>query len=276
MRRPLIVLVLGINFAFGGIAQAQLPPPNGPLCGDSVGGTAVDCFGAGNGTAPGSAGGGTATGAAVVYVPYPRLSQRPDGQQCVEIGYYPQGGPVPDDRAPSEVPSPDRIPGAGGFNNLYEDYPPCPPVEGQPAAQDTPAQFAARFWERVPLPVPRPYIAPGWAITGKLAYLETRGETTKVYRADTPFGPLEINATGTYVVDWGDGEQSGPHSFEGKAWPEGEITHDYVWARTYDIAVTERWVARWSLGGQSGILRQLATRGSIDDFPARQIQAVIR
>jgi hypothetical protein len=95
------------------------------------------------------------------------------------------------------------------------------------------------------------------------------------YTNSTPFGPLEIVATGAYYVDWGDGESSGPHSFEGKPWPDGEITHDYVWARTYDIVVTERWTATWHLGGQSGVLRELRTSGTIDDFPARQIQAVI-
>jgi hypothetical protein len=136
--------------------------------------------------------------------------------------------------------------------------------------------IAIRYWEEIPLPTPRPYIAPGWAITGKLAYLETNGELRHTYTNNTPFGPLEIVATGAYYVDWGDGESSGPHSYEGKPWPDGEITHEYIWAGTYNIVVTERWTATWSLGGQSGVLRELRTTGEIDNFPARQIQAVLR
>lgn len=209
-------------------------------------------------------------------MPYPRLVRGENGDQCVETGYYRAGSPVPSDVAPPEVPRADRVPGDDPFSIYYEEYPPCPAREGEQPQPRSPAEWAARFWEEVLLPAPMPYIAPGWAITGKLAYLETRGETTKAYRAETPFGPLVIDATGTYYVDWGDGEQSGPHSREGRPWPEGEITHDYVWARTYDITVTQRWVATWSVGGDRGTLRQLATSGTIDDFPAREIQAVVR
>jgi hypothetical protein len=178
--------------------------------------------------------------------------------------------------APGVVPDPNNVGGSGNYSNFYQDYPPCPLEPGTPAMLDTPQAFAARFWETVPLPRPQPYIAPGWAITGKLAYLETRGRTTQTYtNADTPFGTLEIVATGRYYVDWGDGETSGPHSAEGKPWPEGEITHDYVWARTYDIVVTQRWTATWRFGSNTGVLRELRTTGRIDDFPARQIQAVV-
>jgi hypothetical protein len=136
--------------------------------------------------------------------------------------------------------------------------------------------IAVHYWEEIPLPTPHPHIAPGWAITGKLAYLETGGELQHTYTNSTPFGPLVISATGAYYVDWGDGESSGPHGHEGKPWPDGDITHEYIWAGTYNIVVTERWTATWSLGGQSGVLRELRTTGEIDNFPAREIQAVIR
>jgi hypothetical protein len=43
-----------------------------------------------------------------------------------------------------------------------------------------------------------------------LAYLETRGTTEHTYlEPNTPFGPLEITAKGTYYVDWGDGTHTG-------------------------------------------------------------------
>ncbi|MCA1704708.1 MAG: hypothetical protein LC808_16165 [Actinobacteria bacterium] len=127
----------------------------------------------------------------------------------------------------------------------------------------------------MPLPRPEPSIAPGRAITGKLAFLETRGEISHIYTNDTAFGPLILNATGSYTVNWGDGETSGPHSFEGKPWPDGRITHDYLNVGFYDIVVTERWTATWQFGGESGVLRTLQTTGRIEDFPVEQLQAVI-
>ena len=134
---------------------------------------------------------------------------------------------------------------------------------------------AMRYWEQVPLPKPAPSIAPGRAITGKLAYLETRGEIARTYTSSTIFGQLTIVASGSYIVNWGDGSTSGPHAFEGTPWPNGRINHDYLHVGSYDIVVTERWTARWSLGGGTGILRTLQTTGRIDNFPVEQIQAVI-
>ena len=200
------------------------------------------------------------------YVPFTRIVTGPDGRPCTTTGFR-------------EVTDPSI--GEGLFRlpeqevgNILGVYPPCPESPADPARD--PATIASRYWEDIPLPHPRPSIAPGWAITGKLAYLETNGQTRYVYTNSTPVGPLEIVATGVYYVDWGDGETTGPHSREGRPWPEGEITHDYIWARTYDIVVEERWTATWSLGGRSGTLRELRTTGRIDDFLAREIQAVVR
>ncbi len=134
---------------------------------------------------------------------------------------------------------------------------------------------AARYWEQIPLPKPQPAIAPGRAITGKLAYLETKGELTHTYTNNTLFGPLEIVARGGYTVDWGDATTTGPHPFEGKAWPDGRITHDYLNIGKYDVVVTEKWTATWRLAGESGVLRTLQTTGRIDAFPVQQIQAVV-
>jgi len=134
---------------------------------------------------------------------------------------------------------------------------------------------AARYWERIPLPKPQPAIAPGRAITGKLAYLETKGELSYTYTNNSIFGPVEIVAKGSYMVDWGDGETSGPYSFEGQPWPDGQITHEYIDVGTYDVVVTESWTATWKLGGESGTLRTLQTTGRIDNFPVQQIQAVV-
>jgi hypothetical protein len=182
--------------------------------------------------------------------------------------------------APTQQPTPDASAGSGGYNNVYQEYPPCPEqprAPGEPEPAVTRAMVAARAWEqRVVLPRPSPRIAPGRAITGKLAYLETQGQTTHVHTEDTMFGPLRIQATGSYRVSWGDGSQTGPHSHEGAPWPDGHITHEYRDIGTYDIVVTQHWTAEWSLGGERGLLRTLQTSGRITAFPVEQIQAVVR
>lgn len=135
---------------------------------------------------------------------------------------------------------------------------------------------AARFWEQIPLPRPHPAIAPGRAITGKLAYLETNGELSRTYTTNTEaFGLLRIIATGRYEVNWGDGITTTGYRSEGQGWPNGNITHNYMNVGSYDIVVTEFWQADWQLDGETGRLRSLQTTGRIDDFPVEQIQAVI-
>lgn len=161
---------------------------------------------------------------------------------------------------------------AGTFDPL-KNYPACTPATG--AATRSPAQIAAVAWQQVPLPTPNPRIAPGRAIVGKDAFLETGGHLHLTHTEQTPIGELRIDAIGRYDVDWGDGEKTGPYSVEGKPWPDGEIKHDYQWAGTYDVIITERWTATWTLGGDGGSLLGGQTTGRIDDFPVQQIQAVI-
>jgi hypothetical protein len=212
-------------------------------------------------------------------VPYNRLSTGPDGKPCATTGYVEEGTTPPDERLLVDPnPRETNIPIYGSDLAILENYPPCPaaPVQpGQPAPVETAAMIAARYWEQIPLPKPGPQIAPGRAITGKLSYLETNGETSHVYTNNTLVGPLQIHATGTYTIDWGDGTTTGPHSFEGKPWPDGQITHDYLKIGNYNVVVTEKWTATWGLGGEAGTLRTLQTVGRIDNFPVQQIQAVI-
>jgi hypothetical protein len=239
-------------------------------CNGGRGGGSVRCP-YGNDT-PAQAGGPAATHASsapsnVRWEPTPRLADLADGTVCSRMEYR----PVPADSPEPEFPwDPSTVTVSHAGVPAY----PCPAAPRSP--QDTAIAVAMRAWEEVPLPVPKPQIAPGRAITGKWAYLETRGQTRFEFQKVTEVGTLHIRAMGAYSVDWGDGEKSGPHTVEGKPWPEGEIRHDYLWVGSYDVVVTERWTATWQLGPWSGTLRSLQTAGRIDDFPVQQIQAVIR
>lgn len=251
-------------------------------CGNTPGGGYVTCLVDANGnvvqiivtSAPAkistSAGGGSS---GVKYVPYDRVVVLPDGGFCVTTGYH-EEGVTPVDGTDS---APGAHPGGNGFNNKY-DLAPCsasPGVVGGTAPVVSVEIIATHYWQQIPLPIPAPSIAPGRAITGKTAYLETRGETNHAYTNDTFVGPLNIVAHGTYMVDWGDGTTTGPYRIEGAPWPNGQITHDYVQVGSYNVIVTENWTATWTLDGGSGVLQTLQTSGRIDNFPVQQIQAVI-
>jgi hypothetical protein len=264
-----------------GLVYTDLAPSAalGQACGVSDSGTAIDCGGEKttvvplNQTPTNRGSSSRSSTPAKKYLPYDRLTTGPDGEPCMTTGYY-EEGTSPTDGVSANPANPQPF----IYTNLADSYPPCPQAPRQasdPAPVETPRMVAARFWEQVPLPKPAPSIAPGRAITGKLAYLETNGEITHTYTNDTTFGPLHIVAKGSYSVDWGDGETTGPYDIEGRPWPNGEITHDYVNIGVYDVVVTEKWTATWRLGGQSGVLRTLQTTGTIGDFPVEQLQAVI-
>lgn len=135
--------------------------------------------------------------------------------------------------------------------------------------------IARRYLEQIPFPQPHPSIAPGRAITGKHAYLETNGDLVRTYINNTVLGTLSIVAHGAYTVDWGDGQTTGPYGFEGRPWPDGRILHDYMNVGTYNVVVTERWTAEWQLANETGVIRTIQTVGTISNFPVQQIQAVV-
>jgi len=168
-------------------------------------------------------------------------------------------GPAPEPRRPGETREEAR-----------ERRRPIPPPI-------SPQEIVERTIVNVQLPEPRPRIAPGHAITGLRAYLETGSATT--HRFDpirTVLGPLSISATSTYTVDWGDGTTTGPHETSGGAYPDGDITHVYQRTATVDVTVTQHWTAQWSLAGQSGTVTGLVSSGTIEDFRIREVQAVRR
>jgi hypothetical protein len=253
-----------------------------PLCTRGIDGSYLVCEGSASAGTGGSSSivrnvGATLSGSGTTtrYLPYNRLVTGANGEPCIMTGYY-EEGTSPNDAAITD-PVTQNVQDIHNLPPL--EYPPCPVqprAPGEPAPVETPAMIAMRYWEQVPLPKPAPHIAPGRAITGKVAYLETHGEVARTYTNPTTiYGQLVIVASGSYEVDWGDGTKTGPHAFEGRAWPDGGITHVYTDVGSYDILVTEKWTATWSLGGERGLLRTLATSGRIDDFPVEQVQAVI-
>jgi hypothetical protein len=148
-----------------------------------------------------------------------------------------------------------------------------------PPAPASPQAYAVRFWQTIPLPVPKPTIPPGYAVTGKPAYLVTHGTTSPpTYAENTPLGQLTVQATGAYYVDWGDAagpEWDGPYVSEGQPYPNGNIAHTYDYAGTYTVTVEELWSATWRLAGAAGTLTGLHTVAQIPGFQVQQLQAVI-
>ena len=155
--------------------------------------------------------------------------------------------------------------------------PPAAPHTPAPAA--SPVAYAVQFWRTIPLPVPKPEIPPGYAITGKTSYLVTHGTTSPpAYVDQTPLGQLTISAGGQYLVDWGDSSPpvwDGPYATEGQPWPDGRITHTYDVVGSYTVTVEEEWTAVWHLAGVTGTLTGLRTTATIPDFRVEQLQAVI-
>lgn len=150
------------------------------------------------------------------------------------------------------------------------------PALGPAPPPVSPAVIAQRFFDTIPLPAPHPSVPPGYAITGLPAYLVTGGDLTpSPYEKQTALGPLEVRADGTYEVNWGDGSQTGPYSAEGRAYPNGNISHTYDNVGTYTVTVTVTWTATWQLGGANGTLGGLHTAATIAGFRVRQVQAVI-
>ena len=157
------------------------------------------------------------------------------------------------------------------------EWPPCPTAK-TPGGGPAPAAVAAQFWSNEgqnPLLRPAPRIRPGYAVTGKTAYLETGGAVTQLFTDPTGAGALQIQAGGQFWVDWGDGTPlQGPYDSVGRPYPNGTITH--VWSDTgsYTVTVYEKWVATWSLAGQSGTLVGLRTVGQIPGFPVKELVSV--
>jgi hypothetical protein len=150
-------------------------------------------------------------------------------------------------------------------------------MPGCPSLQPTPRAVAWSFVRAAAPPRSEPAIAPGYAITGKKAYLETHGKTSDPRTFDTVLGPLTITFDAVnYTIDWGDasGLDRGPFPLPGQPFPDGKATHTYTSARPVDVVMKTAWSANWSVAGESGRLDGLTRTERIDAFDVRQLQAV--
>jgi len=265
MRRLGALVTLGflVTLVFAGTSGAD---PGG-ACFRGRFGTTVDCGGGYVISSPGDPGPGPATGHSAGGTPAkpPVLAEYvangPNGP-CLALG---PANPVPNATVVSWLAT--------------VHFPPCPTAGHPPGPPVDPVTLAVQFWRTIPLPVPRPSIPPGYAVTGKPAYLVTGGTVDPApFLRSTPLGRLVIRATGSYEVSWGDGAApvwNGPYTTDGLPWPSGFIVHTYQLAGTVSVTVREDWIATWSLAGATGTLTGLHTEATIEGFGVEQLQAVL-
>lgn len=140
----------------------------------------------------------------------------------------------------------------------------------------SPAAAAAIAWERlVRLERPELRIQPGEAIAGKAAFLEIGGSRTGQWRFEEFGFAIDLSATSTYDIDWGDGNTSRGVASNGGPWPNGDVRHVYTRAGSYTVTVVQRWTATYAIDGTGGTVPgALQTESRLIDFPVTEVQAV--
>ena len=148
-------------------------------------------------------------------------------------------------------------------------------LPGCPSTVVSPEQVAYSFVREVGAPDPRPEIAPGHAITGKKAYLETPGSVETTVQRPTLLGPLVlVFRPTTFTVDWGDGSGTDTFTAPGRPYPSGTATHVFTDTGRYDVVVRQRWAVSWSLAGGGGTLGVTGAPSDIPQFEARELEAI--
>jgi len=151
---------------------------------------------------------------------------------------------------------------------------PATPTGGAAPAPPPPDVLARDFWDVRLLPHPTLKIDPDYAVTGKRVYLQIQSDRTRHFDVADPLGPaIGIDATSTYLIDWGDGTTDTATS-NGGPWPDGDVSHVYTTANpAQTIKVAQQWTATWRAGDQQGALDNLRTDGSLT-FRVVEVQAV--
>lgn len=156
---------------------------------------------------------------------------------------------------------------------LLQTYPWCP---GVAPTTLSPAMAAALAWQQlVRLQPPTVRIQPGKAIAGKPAYLEIGNPQTGSWHFNEYGYAIDLAATSTYDIDWGDGTWTRGATTQGGPWPGGTLRHAYTTAGTYTVTVYQRWSATYSINGETGTVPgTLQTVGTLGGFPVVEIEAV--
>jgi hypothetical protein len=137
-------------------------------------------------------------------------------------------------------------------------------------------QLLAGIDRSIPMPTPKMWLAPGWAIVGKRSYLELSTPTQQsgvvVHRG------LPINyvcSVANAEIRWGDGsveqftrDQTGPY-------PNGGVSHWFDEPGSYTPTVQEVWSCVVSYRNQSRTVAVTPPAGTFPNFEARELQAVI-
>lgn len=161
---------------------------------------------------------------------------------------------------------------AAWIRENWSEFPPCPDEQAP-----TPEETAAYIWqEEAVLAKPRPRVEPGnRAITGLPVFLEIDGDLAWSYSGRN----VELRATPTFEIDWGDHSPRLRTSSRGGPYPDGDLTHVYRDAGAPTVTVTATWSAQWRLAGSGAAWEPvpgiLETSGSAD-LLVGQVQAVRR
>lgn len=142
----------------------------------------------------------------------------------------------------------------------------------------------AAWWETT---LPDPTMAtspPDGAITGLDLFLSIRGAQTLSFDVPSLGYVVHLEVTSTYDIDWGDPSPDGSalgakvtrgHTTQGGPYPNGDLRHQYIERGSVTIAVTQRWTANWTAGGDSGTISDvLYTQASLS-MPVQEIVAVV-
>ena len=135
------------------------------------------------------------------------------------------------------------------------------------------------------LPRPQLSIPPGYALTGMRAYLVTGDDHALTYDADhsVAVGPflfeLHITATGSTLVDWGDGSDPVVADEPGRPYPDGRVHHTYRDRGRVTVTATDEWAITFTATEPSGAtltetIGATLTDVALVDFPVQTYRAV--
>lgn len=154
---------------------------------------------------------------------------------------------------------------------------PCPvdPADELPAAL---VEDVVRAVISEQLPRPNLELPPGFALPGLRTYLITDHELT--HQLDTTMDleitqlDVSIDATGTSVIDWGDGTVTEHDHGADRGYPNGPINHVYTDAGTVDITVTDTWTVTYRAGPISGSFSAPLADVVLPDIEVQERRAV--